>query len=89
MILYKIAAINKEAFENMIKLASIGGSFLLLLNVSLAISSTQKRMLDETQWHYAIDPNGSTALVNNNLVNEGKFWVKFNRIPRVDKQRNS
>jgi hypothetical protein len=73
--------------KSMIKLASIG--LLLLINSDFAISSTQQSSLDENQWHYAIDPYGSTALVKDRLINDAGVWVKFNRIPRIDKQRNS
>ena len=62
---------------------------LLLISSNLTIASTQQIALDENQWHYAIDPYGSSALVNESLVNEGQVWIQFNRIPRVDKQRNS
>jgi len=73
--------------KRVVKLASI--VLVLLFNSDLAISSTQQTALDENQWHYAIDPYGSTASVKDRLVNEEGVWVKFNRIPRVDKQRNS
>lgn len=72
--------------KNIIKLAFV---WFLLFKSDLAYSSIQQTVLDENQWHYAIDPYGSTASVNENLINEGQVWVKFNRIPRLDKQRNS
>jgi len=45
--------------------------------------------LDKHQWTFDTDPYGSEAIINEKLIRHGGIWIKFKRVPRVDKNRNS
>ncbi|WP_256717684.1 hypothetical protein [Shewanella sp. UCD-KL12] len=61
----------------------------VLLFPTTLYANEQYPALEAAQWSYATDPYGSIAKVKNKLITEEGVWINFNRIPRVDPQRNS
>jgi hypothetical protein len=65
------------------------GALCVLLFATASIQAKDNNSLIANDWSYATDPYGSTATFRNQLITPDGVWVNFNRIPRVDAQRNS
>ncbi|PKF54158.1 hypothetical protein CW748_17020 [Alteromonadales bacterium alter-6D02] len=57
--------------------------------MACSTNSNQPDQLNASDWRYDVDPHGSVATLDEKLVKEDGIWIKFNRVPRVDKFNNS
>lgn len=64
-------------------------STLLITTISASSYAGTTATLDKSQWSYAVDPYGSEAVFQDELITDHRAWVHFTRIPRVDAKRNS
>jgi hypothetical protein len=67
----------------------IGLTFTLLFTAFLLQAKEQYPPLKANQWSYATDPYGSSAELRSQLITPEGMWINFNRIPRVNEQKNS
>jgi hypothetical protein len=64
-------------------------TFFLLFTSILLQANEHQAPLKSSQWSYSIDPYGSKATLQNQLMTLEGVWIHFKRIPRIDEQRNS